>query len=390
MARPMPRLEPVTSAMRPVRSNMLLMRVLQRGGAASVRWRDETGKNVIRAAVLHAKRDLRIEDVAVPALGPRDVEVRIEAGGICGSDLHYYYDGGFGAVRLKEPMILGHEIAGMVARVGAEVASITPGQRVAVNPSRPCGTCRCCEQGLQQHCLDMRFYGSAMRFPHVQGGFRDVLVCDEAQAVPVPPAITAAQAAFAEPFAVCLHAVNRAGPLLGKRVLVTGAGPIGALTVIAARRPGALEIVATDVADAPPAAAVKVGTDGTINVAEKDPLLRYGADKGYFDVMFEASGNAEGLASGFGVVRPTGMVVQIGIAGGEMALPMNMVVAKEIELRGTFRFHEEFALAVALIGGGLVDVMPLLTETIPLAKANDAFALASDRTRAMKVQLAFG
>ena len=101
----------------------------------------------------------------------------------------------------------------------------------------------------------MRFYGSAMRFPHVQGGFREVLVCDAAQAVPVPATMSAAQAAFAEPFAVCLHAVNRAGPLLGKRVLVTGAGPIGALTVIAARRAGALEIVATDVADAPLAAA---------------------------------------------------------------------------------------------------------------------------------------
>src|SRR4051794_20837258 len=262
----------------------------------------------MRAAVLHAKKDLRIEEVAVPALGPRDVEVRIEAGGICGSDLHYYHDGGFGTVRLKEPMILGHEIAGTVARVGSEVASTTPGQRVAVNPSRPCGACRYCQEGLQHHCLDMRFYGSAMRFPHVQGGFREVLVCDAAQAVPVPPAMTAAQAAFAEPFAVCLHAVNRAGPLLGKRVLVTGAGPNGALTVIAARRAGAGEIVATDVADAPLAAARKVGADATVNVAaEKDPLARYGADKGYFDVMFEASGNAQALAGGLGVVRPQGI-----------------------------------------------------------------------------------
>ena len=197
----------------------------------------------------------------------------------------------------------------------------------------------------------MRFYGSAMRFPHVQGGFREMLVCDAAQAVPVPAAMSAAQAAFAEPFAVCLHAVNRAGPLLGRRVLVTGAGPIGALTVIAARRAGALEIVATDVADAPLAAARKVGADQAINVTEKDALTRYGADKGHFDVMFEASGNAAALAGGLGVVRPTGIVVQIGIAGGEMTLPMNLVVAKEIELRGTFRFHEEFALAVALIGG---------------------------------------
>jgi L-idonate 5-dehydrogenase len=344
----------------------------------------------MRAAVLHAAKDLRIEDIAVPPLAPGEVAVRIEAGGICGSDLHYYFDGGFGTVRLKEPMILGHEIAGTVARVGADVACVKVGDHVAVNPSRPCGHCRYCQEGKQQHCLNMLFYGSAMRFPHVQGGFRETLVCDAAQAVAVPAAMSAAQAAFAEPFAVCLHAVNRAGPLLGKRVLVTGAGPIGALTVIAARRAGALEIVATDVADAPLAAARKVGADVTVNVGEKDALARYGADKGTFDVMFEASGNAQALAGGLAVVRPQGVVVQIGIAGGEMSLPMNMAVAKEIELRGTFRFHAEFALAVALIGGGLVDVMPLLTETIPLANAREAFELAADRSRAMKVQLAFG
>jgi L-idonate 5-dehydrogenase len=343
----------------------------------------------MRAAVLHAPKDLRVEPVADAAPGPGEVEVQIEAGGICGSDLHYYFDGGFGTVRLREPMILGHEIAGTVTRVGAEVEGVKAGARVAVNPSRPCGRCRYCQEGKQNHCVDMRFYGSAMRFPHVQGGFRELLVCDAAQAVPVPATMSAAQAAFAEPFAVCLHAVNRAGPLLGKRVLVTGAGPIGALSVIAARRAGALEIVATDVADAPLAAARKVGADRTINVAEKDALTRYGADKGYFDVMFEASGNAQALAGGFGVIRPKGIVVQIGIAGGEMTLPMNLAVAKEIELHGTFRFHEEFALAVALIGGGLVDVMPLLTETLPLSDARAAFELAADRSRAMKVQLAF-
>src|SRR5262249_28041617 len=159
----------------------------------------------------------------------------------------------------------------------------------------------------------MRFYGSAMPFPHVQGGFRDVLVCDEAQAVPVPATMSAAQAAFAEPFAVTLHAVNRAGPLLGKRVLVTGAGPIGALTVIAARQAGALEIVATDVADAPLAAAKRVGADAIVNVSQRGALSRYEADKGYFDTMFEASGNARALAGGFATVRPGGVIVQIGI-----------------------------------------------------------------------------
>src|SRR5512132_3088193 len=113
---------------------------------------DMNRENDMRAAVLHAPRDLRIESVALPAMGPNDVEVRIEAGGICGSDLHYYFDGGFGTVRLREPMILGHEIAGTVARVGAEVAGVKPGQRVAVNPSRPCGQCRYCQEGKQNHC----------------------------------------------------------------------------------------------------------------------------------------------------------------------------------------------------------------------------------------------
>jgi L-idonate 5-dehydrogenase len=127
-----------------------------------------------------------------------------------------------------------------------------------------------------------------------------------------------------------------------------------------------------------------------VNVTKKDALAGYGTDKGHFDVMFEASGNAKALADGLAVVRPTGIVVQIGIAGAEMTLPMHLAVAKEIELRGTFRFHEEFALAVALIGGGLVDVMPLLTATLPLVQANEAFALAADRSKAMKVQLAFG
>src|SRR6266567_8737344 len=146
----------------------------------------------MRAAVLHAAKDLRIEEVAVPGIGPGQVEVRIEAGGICGSDLHYYFDGGFGTVRLKEPMILGHEIAGTIARVGPDVSSVKAGQRVAVNPSRPCGHCGYCAEGKQQHCLNMLFYGSAMRFPHVQGGFREVLVCDAAQAVPVSATMSAA------------------------------------------------------------------------------------------------------------------------------------------------------------------------------------------------------
>ena len=343
----------------------------------------------MRAVVAHAARDLRIESVPTPDLGPHDVRVRIAAGGICGSDLHYYNHGGFGVVRLREPMTLGHEIAGIVEAVGTEAGRVKVGARVAVNPSRPCNACRFCLEGRQNQCLDMRFYGSAMRFPHVQGAFREVLVCAESQAHEVGDGVSLGEAAMAEPLAVCLHGARRAGPLLGKTVLVTGSGPIGALAVIAARRAGAAEIIVTDIADGALAFARKAGADRTLDIAAApDALAQYAADKGAIDVMFEASGNAAALRGGLDVVRPGGVIVQLGL-GDEMTLPVNTIVAKEIELRGTFRFHEEFALAVALIGKGRVDVKPLISATLPFERAREAFELAMDRTQSMKVQLAF-
>jgi len=343
----------------------------------------------MRAIVAHAAKDLRVERMDIAELGANDIRVRVAAGGICGTDLHYYNDGGFGDVRLREPMVLGHEIAGLVEAVGANARRVKVGDRVAINPGRPCNRCKFCLEGRQNQCLDMRFYGSAMRFPHVQGAFREVLVCEEAQAHAVADGVSLGEAAMAEPLAVCLHAARRAGPLLGKSVLITGSGPIGVLGVIAARRAGAAEIVATDVADGALGFARKVGADMTINIAaEPRALAPYASDKGAFDVMFEASGNEAALRGGLDVVRPGGVIVQIG-RGGEMKLPIEALVAKELELRGTFRFHAEFALAVALICKGLVDVKPLISATLPFTQATEAFELATDRSRSMKVQLSF-
>ena len=344
---------------------------------------------VMKAVVIHAAGDLRVDEVEDAPLGPQDVRVRVGAGGICGSDLHYYRHGGFGTVRLRQPMILGHEIAGTVAEVGAEVTTLRPGQKVAVNPARACGRCRFCQAGRQTHCLDMRFFGSAMRFPHVQGGFRESLVCDAVQAHPVPDAASLSEAAFAEPLAVALHAVVRAGSLLGRRVLVAGAGPIGVLTCAAARRAGAAEIVVTDILDPPLALAARCGADRTINVAsDPEALAADESDKGAFDVMFEAAGGTATLLAGLKVVRPLGAIVQIG-QGAEAALPMSMIVTKELELRGSFRFWGEFATAVGFIAAGLIDVKPLLTAVIDVAEAQAAFDLAADKSRSMKVQLSF-
>ncbi len=341
------------------------------------------------ALVIHAANDLRIEDVVTPEVLPNQMRVHVRYGGICGSDLHYYNHGGFGTVRVTEPMVLGHEIAGRVEEIGQDVRRHATGDRIAVSPSRPCGQCEYCQQGLQNHCLDMRYYGSAMRTPHVQGAFRREIVIDESQAHRLADSVTDQEGAMAEPLSVALHAVRRAGPLLGKRVLVTGCGPIGALIIVAARRAGAAEIIVTDMGAYPLRAARKVGADVTINVAEQpDGLKPYTTDKGRIDVLFEASGNERALRGAIDALRPRGIIVQIGL-GGDMSLPINAIVAKELELRGAFRFHEEFAMAVELLNKGLVDVKPLISAAVPYRNAAHGFALAGDRTQAMKVLLDF-
>lgn len=343
----------------------------------------------MKAVVIHAAKDLRIEEREVETLAAGQVEVAIEAGGICGSDLHYYNHGGFGTVRVRQPMILGHEVAGTIKALGEGVSGLTIGERVAVSPSRPCNQCEYCLNGQQNHCLNMRFYGSAMPMPHIQGAFRQRLVAEAWQCHRVADGVSINEAAMAEPFAVALHAVNRAGSLAGKRVLVTGCGPIGALAIIAARAHGAREIVATDVMDPVLKKAVDIGADRVINVAENpEELSAYSGNKGYFEVQFEASGNERAVRSGLEVLRPRSTVVQLGL-GGDVSIPQNMVVAKEIEMKGTFRFHEEFGQAVNLINKHRVDLKPLITGSFPLSDAVSAFETAGDRNRSMKVQIAF-
>lgn len=342
----------------------------------------------MRAIVIHAARDLRIEERPEETPGPGQVLLRMAIGGVCGSDLHYYHHGGFGVIKLREPMILGHEVSGYISALGEGVSGLSVGQLVAVSPSRPCAACDYCLKGQQNHCLNMRFYGSAMPFPHIQGAFRETLVADASQCAPAD-GLTAAEAAMAEPLAVTLHATARAGGLLGKTVLVTGCGPIGILAILAARRAGADRIVATDLSDFTLGMARRAGADEVINMATTpDGLARFTPNKGTFDVLYECSGAAPALSAGIHAMRPRGIVLQLGM-GGDMTLPMQAITVKELDLRGSFRFHDEFATGVSLMQKGLIDVKPYITHTVPLAEAEMAFTLASDRTQAIKAQIAF-
>lgn len=343
------------------------------------------------AAICHGAKDLRIEPQPERALAPDEVLVSVSYGGICGSDLHYYHRGAVGDFALREPMVLGHEISGRVIEWGSAVTGLVAGQKAALNPSRACLTCRNCRQGRSNLCLDMRFLGSAGRFPHVQGGFAETLVLRADQIIPLPEDADLLAVSVAEPLSVALHAVNRAGPLLGKRVIVTGSGPIGLLTARSAIAAGASFVVSTDVEDAAlEVARVRFGVDAVVNVRTTPHGLNgFEDDVDGFDVAFEASGSPDALRSLFKVVRRGGRIVQLGMMPpGDHGVPVGPLQTREIDLVGAFRAHDEFDQAVEAIVSGRIDVSPILSGTYPLADAVTAFERAGDRSQVVKLHIA--
>jgi L-idonate 5-dehydrogenase len=342
------------------------------------------------ACVIHGTKELKIENRPEP---PRpqegEVLVRFGAGGICGSDLHYYHEGGILDFKIREPLVLGHEVAGEVVETGPGVTKVHVGHRVAVNPLRTCLRCVYCLSGRSNLCPNRRFFGSAARFPHVQGMFAELFIASEEQCIAMPESTPFRVAACTEPLGVTLHAVARAGAMLGRNVLVTGSGPIGVLVAASARLAGAAEIVVTDLFDEALQIAKRMGATDVINVRKNEAqLAAYAQDGGYFDVAFEASGNVQALETCIGTIRPGGRIVQVGILPvGESAVPVNKLVAKELQLIGTFLSGEEFRWAVEVLVHGRIDVSPILTGEFSLADATTAFELASDRSKAMKVSL---
>jgi L-idonate 5-dehydrogenase len=346
-----------------------------------------------RAVVLHGARDLRVEERAAEPLASGRVRVRFGAGGICGSDLHYFHHGKTGNFVVTEPLILGHEIAGEVVEIAgpAVAGGLKVGDRVAVNPARFCGTCGPCREGRPNLCEAIVFMGSASRTPHMQGGFAETILVDPVQCHPVPEHVSVSHAALAEPLAVCLHAAHRAGPLQGRTIAIFGAGPIGLLLLLVCRWSGAGPVAVADMAEAPLRHAGRLGAARVVDVSiAPDPgaLASSPGGEGGPDVVFEASGSPAALASAIGVVRRGGTVVQVGnLPAGPLPIPANAIMSKELDVKGSFRFGDEFGRAVQLIVGGEIDVSALITAELPLAEANEAFALAGDRARSIKVML---
>jgi L-idonate 5-dehydrogenase len=273
----------------------------------------------------------------------------------------------------------------VVDAVGSAVTRVKPGDRVAIDPSHACGMCDYCRGGRMNLCRRMFFLGSASVFPHAQGLFAQSFVIGERQLTPVNEShISLGEIACAEPLSIGLHAVQRAGPILGKRVLVTGAGTIGCMCVIAARLAGAAHVAVADVADRPLSMARTVGADEAVR-SDLDAASLH--DR--FDIVLEAAGAAPALLLALAALERGGRVVQVGTLPDEVALPANKIMARELDLVGAFRANGEFDLAVAAIRTRRADVRPLITAQLPLARAQEAFELAADKGLSTKVQLVY-
>ncbi len=341
------------------------------------------------AAVLHGIKDLRVEERPVPELAAGKVLLRLRRGGICGTDIHYFEEGRFGSFAMSAPFILGHEVTGEVVAMGEGVAQPAVGQRVVVNPARQCGHCDYCRSGRGNLCRRVLMLGSASTRPPTNGAFSQYLLIGAEQCFPIPPQIDDGLAAMMEPFAVALHASRRAGCVAGRQVLVTGGGPIGLLTVIAARAFGATTIALSDPVEERRQMALAVGADAALDpagTAFKDQVAALVGDG--FDLAFEASGAPPALRQVFDVVRRGATLVQIGVfSAPELSLPINQLMIREVQFVGSFRYGNVWEEGIRLLASGRVNLQPLISRVLPLEQAPDALALAGAKSGVVKVQL---
>jgi 2-desacetyl-2-hydroxyethyl bacteriochlorophyllide A dehydrogenase len=334
--------------------------------------------------VAHSKGDLRVEEVEIP--DPRDDEsvVDIAFGGICGTDVHYWKNGAVGDSIIKAPMLLGHEIVGTVVAAAADGSGPQVGARVAVHPATEGGTGRY-PADRPNISPGATYLGSAMHFPHTEGAFAKRVPLPSRMLRVLPDNLSLRDAAIVEPASVAWRAVSRAGDLSGKRVLVVGAGPIGALVIAILKRAGAAEIVAIDIQQHAVELAARLGATETLLAPDETSVAAVDAD-----IAIDSSGSYRGFESAVRGVTRGGRVIMVGMPpGGEQPALLATIVARELEVFGSFRFNDEIDEVIAALADGSLVVDGIVTHEFALADALEAFEVAADASRSTKVVLTF-
>jgi L-iditol 2-dehydrogenase len=331
----------------------------------------------MRAAVLRGPGDVVVEERPVPTPSEGEVVVRVESVGVCGSDTHYYEHGRIGRFVVEAPLVLGHEASGEVAVLGAGVTALAVGQRVSVEPGVPDLTCEQCLAGRYNLCPNMRFFAT----PPIDGALAEYVVVHAAFAHPVPEGMSDDAAALLEPLSVGIWACRKGGITGGSRVLVTGAGPIGLVSVQAALAFGATEVVVSDVNPARLALARDLGATAvvdarttTLSDLERPP-----------QVLLECSGHPAATAQAVRALARAGRAVLVGMGGDEIPLPLSVVQERELEVTGTFRYAGTWPTAIALVASGRIDLDRLVTGTYGLDKAEEALTAGRRDPQTVKV-----
>jgi L-idonate 5-dehydrogenase len=334
----------------------------------------------MRTFRIAGKLDAELKDLPVPEPELNEVRIKVAFVGVCGSDLHYYFEGANGAFIVQEPLIPGHELSGTIdIDPSGEFAA---GTAVTVHPatfgkSSP-------EIETDPHIWPGgKYLGSASTMPHTQGAMSDYFIARKDMVRILPMGLSLKDAALAEPLAVALHAINIAEGVVEKKVLVSGSGPIGLLVAAAARIKGAQEVVCTDVLTGPLERARAIGATKTIQISKEE------LPDNYFDCVFECSGSPIALSSALSAVRRAGTVIQVGMLGaGPQPIAIASLVSKEIRLKGAFRFNNEIVEAIELLSKHSV-ITSVITHVMPASDVKKAFEIAKDSQISGKVLVDF-
>ena len=334
----------------------------------------------MRAVYIDAAERIRVEEVAVPEPGSGQVRIKVDHVGICGSDLHYYFEGANGAFVVREPLIPGHEMSG---RVDFDPAGKwAPGTPVTIHPAR---FGKSDEKYADRPHLwkGGSYFGSASTWPHTQGAMADYILVEDRMVRPLPDGLPIKRAALSEPLGVAIHAINQAEGVEGQRVLVTGAGPIGLCVAAASIARGAESVAVSDVTPGARDRAQQLGVDRVLDARTEPP------EDGAFDVVFECSANPVAISGAFRAVRPAGTVIQVGmVPDANISINLAPFVSKEVTYRSTFRFKDEVTDAVAMLEEN-PQIESVITHDFTVDEVVEAFNVARDSDASGKVLVSF-
>ncbi|PIA34164.1 hypothetical protein AQUCO_03800026v1 [Aquilegia coerulea] len=345
------------------------------------------GENM--AAWLLGVNNLKIQPYKLPALGPNDVKINIKAVGICGSDVHYLKHGRCGDYMVTEPMVIGHECAGIVAEVGSEVKSVVVGDRVALEPGIGCWHCSQCKGGSYNLCPDMKFFAT----PPIHGSLANQVVHPAELCFKLPENLSLEEGAMCEPLSVGIHACRRANVGAETTVLIVGAGPIGLVTLLAARAYGAPKVVIVDVDSHRLSVAKKLGADAIIQVSTKSEDIGNEVEQIQkamgvgVDVTFDCVGFSKTMTTALNATTSGGKVCLVGMGHNEMSVPLTPAAAREVDIVGIFRYKNTWPTCLELLSSGKIDVKPLITHRFGFSQSEveEAFETSARGSDAIKV-----